>query len=151
MSEIENADALNAAARAIQAALMNTSLIQSLTRQEGAEQIDAIRASADNVALQTQIALQHLKALGAYIPEISGDPRPTGPERLPLHLLDTPHARLLLGALEVTADIAAEVDRERGCVDANGEPIGIGRTLAEMVAGLQREIQVPKGREQSLG
>ena len=64
--------------------------------------------------------LRRLAAIGANHPS-SAD---AAASAVPLHLLDTPHARALLHVLEEAARAAGAVDKERGWMDESGEPIG---------------------------
>lgn len=142
-----DAKALDAIVRNVQAAQKAALTAEALVNHPDAGMTaQAARYAADAGEACVQ-ALQCLQSLGASIPLISSNPAPTGSDLLPLHLLDTPKSRGLLAALEIAAHLAAEVDRERGRIDENGAPTGIGETLAGMVAGLQVEINGPKGRE----
>lgn len=99
------------------------------------------RASAANNA--AELALRRLLALGAAHPGRGL----AAVERLPLHLLDTPASRAFLSALEAAAEAGAELDRERGWVDADGEAIGHGETLTGMALAMRTEIFGPSGKE----
>jgi hypothetical protein len=87
-------------------------------------------------------ALKRLLALGASRPggQVARD-------TLPLELLDTPAARRYLAALEAAAEAGAELDRERGWLDENGEPVGHGETLAGLALEMRREVYGPEGKE----
>lgn len=85
-------------------------------------------------------ALALLLAMGASRPGVA-----VARDSTPLHLLDTPATRALLAALEAAREAGAEVDRERGWVDASGEPIGFGEQLGAMALQLRTEIMGPVG------
>jgi len=66
---------------------------------------------------------------------------------VPLRLLDTPAVRELLEGVEALVAKAAAVDRERGWVDRDGDPIGWAESLHGMAIRLRMEAEGPKGRD----
>jgi hypothetical protein len=64
-----------------------------------------------------------------------------------LPLLDTSTSRRLVEALEAAARVGAELDRERGFIDKDGDPTGWGETLGGMALALRVEVHGPVGRE----
>lgn len=99
------------------------------------DQATEARKSADQ-------ALKRLLALGASRPGGS-----VARDTLPLELLDTPAARRYLAALEAAAEAGAELDKERGWIDENGEPVGHGETIAGLALEMRREVFGPMGKE----
>ena len=87
-------------------------------------------------------ALRLLIALGAARPGPA-----VATDALRLDQLDTPASRRLLSALEAAAEAGAALDRERGWVDADGDPIGHGEHLGGLVLAMRTEIYGPKGGE----
>jgi hypothetical protein len=69
------------------------------------------------------------------------------PSPVPLHLLSTDAGRNLLAALETAAKAAEAVDRERGWIDEDGDPIGYAEPLQMIAIKVRGEINGPKGRD----
>jgi hypothetical protein len=97
---------------------------------------------ADKANDTARSIVRRLIAMGASRP---GKPAPV--DTLPLELLDTPATRRLVEALETAASAAADVDRERGWIDADGEPSGIGETLAGLLYQWRRDVYGPSGKD----
>lgn len=93
-------------------------------------------------------ALRRLKALEDPQPapspltrRLTGSmPAPPPPQLRPPLRRDTPVARRFLTALEVAAQAGVALDRERGHVDADGEPIGRSVPLVRLVMEMRAEI-----------
>lgn len=111
---------------------------------EGATNPDAAkgRRCLEEAEQAATNAMQTLATLGAARP---------GPaiarDAVPLELLDTPATRRLLALLAQVAEAGAEVDRERGWVDASGEPIGFGESFGNEYERLRAEVIGPSGLE----
>jgi hypothetical protein len=93
-------------------------------------------------------ALTRLEAMGAEMRGPGGsEPHPASVAAggVPLRLLDTPAVRELLAAVEAAAEKAEAVDRERGWVDGDGDPIGWAESLRGMAIRLRMEAEGPRG------
>jgi hypothetical protein len=131
---------LDRAAAAVREAQVATALAGALVSSDPGQATEQARAAKKHCLT----ALEYLEALGARIPGVEGA-QPPAPVRL--EMLDTPANRRFHVALEAAAAAAAEVDRERGNVDRDGEPTGYGETLAGMAMTVGTEIYGPEGRE----
>lgn len=49
--------------------------------------------------------------------------------------------------LEAAVEAVAELDRERGRIDENGEPVGHGETIAGLALEMRREVFGPEGKD----
>jgi hypothetical protein len=94
---------------------------------------------------ECETAILFLRSMGAEPPTIGG--MVAGPADLPLRLLDTEASREYLAALEAAAAAGERLDRERGWIDAQGEAVGHGETLAGMALAMRTEIFGPAGKE----
>lgn len=92
-------------------------------------------------------AVTRLGAMGAKIPGVEDAPTPAA-WVVPLNLLDTPATRRLLAVLEEAAAAGAEVDRERGWLDADGDPTGYGETYEGRALALRSEVFGPADKRQ---
>jgi hypothetical protein len=132
-------DRVAAAVRRAQEAAGLAEMVATYDGKTAHEQALAARRSCDT-------AIEYLDAMGAHIPEIGGGPAPVR-SQVPLELLDTPETRALVAALEAAAAAGAAVDRQRGWVDSDGDPVGYGETFAGFLAALRVEVYGPKGKE----
>jgi hypothetical protein len=117
------------------------SIAGSITKHSPDKAAELAHAAADS----SRTALDYLGALGATIPGIEDTP-PVKSD-VPLHLLDTPATRRLVAVLELAAQAGAAVDKERGWIDGDGDPVGYGETFAGMLTALRVEVSGPRGRE----
>lgn len=97
--------------------------------------------STRQASRSSQAALGLLRSIGVY----TGQEHPAR-ARVPLALLDTPATRTLVAALEAATLAARAVDLERGWVDEEGRPCGIGETLGALYLEWRVEVEGPAGR-----
>lgn len=132
-------DALDTAARALHGAKRATQeALACLATDQPKEAEELLREALE----RQQSALTLLvDALGAKRPSSNRER-----DQVPLGLLSTPASRDLVKALEAAFAKAAQVDTERGWIDADGEPIGFGELLGGILMGLSREVYGARGR-----
>lgn len=94
--------------------------------------------STRQASKSSQAALGLLRSIGVY----TGQEHPAR-SRVSLHLLDTPATRQLVAALEAATLAARAVDIERGWVDEEGRPCGIGETLGALYLEWRVEVEGP--------
>lgn len=107
--------------------------------------IEILRGDDQAAGMFTRQAKEH--ALSAERLLIAaGAARPSGTglrDSVSLHLLDTPATRQLVAALEAATLAARAVDMERGWVDEEGRPCGIGETLGALYLEWRVEVEGP--------
>lgn len=128
---------LNQAASAVERTLSNIEEVQGALADNDTT---TARQALQEANRTIQSALLLLREMGAVLPGLPGK------APVPLHLLDTPNTRMLLEALQVTRQAAADVDRERGWTQ-DGEPCGYVESVDDLLLPIQREVEGPKGRE----
>ena len=132
----------------VHAALRAAMLARYFATPGAAEPEEAVQAAqrAGLAVEEAAHALALLDSLGARPADV-----PLPPPPIPLHLLDTPDARELLGALRHAVTIAERVDRARGralppsvgLLPEGTRGLDLAETLSEIARRLEMEIYGP--------
>ncbi|MES2462251.1 MAG: hypothetical protein V4671_16820 [Armatimonadota bacterium] len=144
-----NQDQLDQAAAIVRRVTIHSGAAQGLAVNAHRLEGETLRSTLAEVTEQARSAneasqnlFRLLTSMGAKLPGKAGM---VG--FVPLHMLSTDAGRTLLAALETATKAAEAVDRERGWVDEDGEPIGYAETLQMIALKVRQDVEAPKGRD----